>query len=64
MHPVISLLTAGVEMDVLGIAYFKFSDAEREAVVQAYPRSVRFKEDIIRTSMTASSTSRIRRSET
>src|ERR1700746_3457788 len=47
MHPVIALLTAGVEMDVLGIAYSEFSDAEREAVVQACPRSNRFKEDII-----------------
>jgi hypothetical protein len=47
MHPVIALVTAGVEMDVLGIAYSEFSDAEREAVVQAYPRSDRFKEDII-----------------
>jgi HD domain len=47
MHPIISLVTAGVEMDVLGIAYSEFSDAEREAVVQAHPRSVRFKEDII-----------------
>src|SRR4249919_2888771 len=49
MHPVIALVTAGVEMDVLGIAYSEFSDAEREAVVQAYPRSDRFKEDIIQT---------------
>jgi len=48
MHPVIALVTAGVEMDVLGIAYSEFSDAEREAVVQAHPRSGRFKEDIIR----------------
>jgi len=47
MHPVIALLTAGVEMDVLGIAYAEFSDAEREVVVQAHPRSGRFKEDII-----------------
>jgi hypothetical protein len=47
MHPVIALVTAGVEMDVLGIAYSEFSDAEREAVVQAHPRSDRFKEDII-----------------
>jgi len=47
MHPVIALVTAGVEMDVLGIAYSEFSDAEREAVVQAHPRSSRFKEDII-----------------
>jgi hypothetical protein len=47
MHPVIALLTAGVEMDVLGIAYSEFSDAERDAVVQLHPRSGRFKEDII-----------------
>ena len=47
MHPVIALLTSGVEMDVLGLAYAEFSDAEREAVVQAHPRSGRFKEDII-----------------
>jgi hypothetical protein len=47
MAPVIALVTAGVEMDVLGIAYSDFSDAEREAVVQAHPRSGDFKEDII-----------------
>ena len=47
MHPVVALVTAGVEMDVLGIAYSEFSDAEREAVMQAHPRSRRFKEDII-----------------
>ena len=38
MHPVVALLTNGVEMDVLGIAYSEFSDADREAVVAAYPR--------------------------
>jgi HD superfamily phosphodiesterase len=47
MHPVIALVTAGVEMDVLGIAYAEFSDAVREAVVQAHPRTEHFKEDII-----------------
>jgi hypothetical protein len=47
MHPVIALVTAGVEMDVLGIAYSDFSDAERAAVVRAYPRRSHFKEDII-----------------
>ena len=47
MHPVVALVTAGVEMDVLGLAYSEFSDAERNAVVQAYPRSNHFKEDII-----------------
>jgi len=47
MHPVIALVTAGVEMDVLGIAFSEFTDAEREAVVHAHPRPSRFKEEII-----------------
>jgi HD domain len=47
MHPVIALVTAGVEMDVLGIAYSDYSDVEREAVVHVHPRTVHFKEDII-----------------
>ncbi len=47
MHPVVALLTNGVEMDVLGMAYSEFSDADREAIVAAYPRTEHFKEDII-----------------
>jgi hypothetical protein len=47
MHPVIALVTAGVEMDVLGIGYERFSDEEREAVIHAYPRGEGFKEGII-----------------
>jgi hypothetical protein len=47
MHPVVALLTAGVEMDVLGIAYGTFSAEERESVVAAFPRTPQFKEDII-----------------
>jgi hypothetical protein len=47
MHPVVALVTAGVEMDVLGIGYSEFSDADREAVVGAHPRPGHFKEDII-----------------
>ena len=47
MHPVIALLTAGVEMDVLGIAFSEFTEAEREAVVRAHSRPERFKEAII-----------------
>jgi hypothetical protein len=47
MHPVVALLTAGVEMDVMGIAYETFPDNEREAVVAAFPRTPDFKEDII-----------------
>jgi hypothetical protein len=47
MHPLIALVTAGVEMDVLGLTYPEYSDAERAAVVRAHPRSAQFKEDII-----------------
>jgi hypothetical protein len=47
MHPVVALVTAGVEMDVLGLTYAEYSDAERNAVVSAHPRSEKFKEDII-----------------
>jgi HD superfamily phosphodiesterase len=47
MDPVIALLTNGVEMDVLGFAYSEFADADREAIVAAYPRTEHFKEDII-----------------
>ena len=47
MHPVVALVTAGVEMDVLGLAYHDYSDAQRQAVVHAHPRPDHFKEDII-----------------
>ena len=56
MHPVVALVTAGVEMDVLGLTYPECSEAEREAVVRAHPRAER--------STTASSTSRRRPSAT
>ena len=47
MHPVVALVTAGVEMDVLGMTYHDYADAVRDAVVSAYPRTPHFKEDII-----------------
>jgi hypothetical protein len=47
MHPVVALVTAGVEMDVLGIDYTSFTDSERSAVVEAYQRPPHFKEDIL-----------------
>jgi hypothetical protein len=47
MHPVVALVTAGVEMDVLGSTYPQYSDAERHAVVSLHPRDDRFKEHII-----------------
>src|SRR5271167_3365846 len=42
MHPVVALVTAGVEMDVLGLTYSEYSEFERETVVQAHPRGNRF----------------------
>ncbi|NIF31727.1 HD domain-containing protein [Enterobacter sp. Cy-643] len=47
MAPEIALVTAGVEMDVLGIDYDKFSDEQREQVVKLHPRPAAFKEEII-----------------
>jgi HD domain len=47
MHPVVALVTAGVEMDVLGLNYAGYSDAERDAVVHEHPRTGQFMEDII-----------------
>ncbi|CAB3825696.1 hypothetical protein LMG26854_01709 [Achromobacter aegrifaciens] len=47
MHPVVALVTAGVEMDVLGLTYGDYSDTQREAVVAAHPRGPGFKEEII-----------------
>ncbi|MBB5319101.1 HD domain-containing protein [Tunturibacter empetritectus] len=49
MHPVVALVTAGVEMDVLGIDYTSFTESDRNAVVQAFPRTAHFKEDILQT---------------
>jgi hypothetical protein len=64
MHPVVALVTAGVEMDVMGLAYAEYSDAERAAVVQAHPRSARFKEDIIQAFYDGNKQSRRRPSAT
>jgi hypothetical protein len=43
----VALLTSGVEMDVMGIAYEQFTKAQLDAVVAAYPRGQSFKDDII-----------------
>lgn len=47
MHPVVALVTAGVEMDVLGLTYSEYSQAERESVVALHPRGADFHEEII-----------------
>jgi HD superfamily phosphohydrolase YqeK len=45
--PVVQLVTAGVEMDVLGFAYDEFTEEQRQQVVSAHPRATNFKEQII-----------------
>jgi hypothetical protein len=47
MHPVVAFVTAGVEMDVLGLTYAEYPDQIRNAVVSQYPRPANFKEEII-----------------
>ena len=47
MHPVVALVTAGVEMDVLGLTYAEYSDEVRSTIVSKYPRTPNFKEDIL-----------------
>jgi hypothetical protein len=45
-EPEVALVTAGVELDVLGLGYDDIAADDREAVLAAYPR-VEFKESII-----------------
>ncbi len=47
MRPTIALVTAGVEMDVLGIAYHDFAPEQRDQVCEHHPRGGAFKNDII-----------------
>jgi len=47
MRPTIALVTAGVEMDVLGIAYREFTHEQRDQVCAHHPREANFKENII-----------------
>lgn len=47
MRSTIALVTAGVEMDVLGIAYHDFTAEQRQHVCEHHPREANFKEGII-----------------
>jgi hypothetical protein len=62
MHPVVALVTAGVEMDVLGLTHPDYSPAGREAVVAVHPRPLSPRRKSSGRSTTASGTSRIPRS--
>jgi hypothetical protein len=45
--PEVALVTAGVDMDVLGLGYHDVPDVHREEVLKAHPRGDHFKEQII-----------------
>jgi hypothetical protein len=47
MRPPIALVTAGVEMDVLGVGYHNFTHEQRDHVCAHHPREANFKESII-----------------
>ena len=47
MRPEIALLQAGAGMDVAGRGYDQFTDAQREAVIAAFPREANFKQGIL-----------------
>jgi HD domain len=47
MHPVIALVAAGVQMDVVGGGFEQFTEAQRASVVQAFPREPDFADEII-----------------
>jgi hypothetical protein len=47
MKPEIALVTAGVEMDVLGLGFENVATGDRETVAELHPRGHAFKEGII-----------------
>jgi hypothetical protein len=46
-RPTVALVTAGVEMDVLGISYGDFTEAQRLEVCNCHPRGLKFKHGIL-----------------
>jgi hypothetical protein len=46
-HPVVALVTAGVEMDVLGIEFDAFTPEQRQEVCACHPRGSDFKNGVI-----------------
>jgi hypothetical protein len=47
LHPIVALTAEGVMMDLVGLGYDQFTDAQRQAVETAYPHSPRFAEDVL-----------------
>jgi hypothetical protein len=49
LPPVAALTAEGVIMDLAGVGYDEFTDAQREAVTKAYPRPPQFAEEMLQT---------------
>ncbi|MEZ2130779.1 MULTISPECIES: HD domain-containing protein [unclassified Sinorhizobium] len=47
LHPIVALTAEGVMMDLVGLGYDEFTDAQRRAVEAAYPHSPQFAEDVL-----------------
>jgi HD domain len=47
LPPIVALTAEGVMMDLVGLGYDEFTDAERSAVETAYPHPPQFAEDIL-----------------
>jgi len=46
-RPTVALVTAGVEMDVLGLAYDDFTTEQRQEICSCHPRGLKFKHGIL-----------------
>jgi hypothetical protein len=47
LHPLIALTAEGVMMDLVGLGYDRFTEAERKAVEAAYPHPPAFAEELL-----------------
>jgi hypothetical protein len=47
LHPIAALTAEGVMMDLVGLGYDEFTDAQRNAVETAHPHPSRFAEDLL-----------------
>jgi hypothetical protein len=47
LHPIVALTAEGVMMDLVGLGYDEFIDAQRSAVETAYPHPPQFAEDLL-----------------
>lgn len=47
LHPIAALTAEGVMMDLVGLGYGEFTEAQRDAVEAVHPHSPRFAEDLL-----------------